>query len=359
MRASLDEANARDAIISAEAASLIYGSDTEPGIRRKRMGKQFRYTDPQGRTITDPATLERIKRLAIPPAWSDVWISPSPDGHVQATGRDDRGRKQYRYHPRWTACRDEVKYSSLTAFARALPRLRRRIDADLRRRGLPRERVIASIVWLLDHTLIRVGNTAYARENKSFGLTTLRDRHVTVEGSSLRFAFRGKSGKEWKLRISDRRIVKIVKGAQDIPGQHLFQYLNADGSRGAVVSQDVNDYIRNAGKADFTSKHFRTWGGTTRAVEILATTERPQTKREMALVMNRAIDEVAARLGNTRAVCRRCYIHPLVLEAWQEGRLAGELAAVKSRFRKVPRGLDVAEAIVLRWLENAERSNAA
>jgi DNA topoisomerase-1 len=357
MRASPDESDTRDAVNSAQAASLVYCSDIEPGIRRRRMGKHFRYTDPQGRTITDRAILDRIKGLAVPPAWSDVWISPSPEGHIQATGRDDRGRKQYRYHSRWIACRDEVKYSSLTGFAHALPRLRRRIAADLRKRGLPRERVLASIVWLLDNTLIRVGNAAYARENNSFGLTTLRDRHVTVEGSALRFAFRGKSGKEWKLRINDRRIVKIVKGSQDLPGQHLFQYLNGDGSRTAVSSQDVNGYIRSAAQADFTSKHFRTWGGTILAAQLLATTETPQTKRGTALVMNRAIDEVAAQLGNTRAVCRKCYIHPLVLDAWQAGRLADELAVVRHRLRKAPRGLHVEEALVLRWLEKSESSN--
>jgi DNA topoisomerase-1 len=339
---------------SAEAASLVYCSDTEPGIRRKRAGKGFWYLGPDGTKIANAATLSRIRGLAIPPAWTDVWISPVAEGHIQATGRDDRGRKQYRYHARWTACRDEVKYSSLTAFARALPRMRRRIEGDLGKRGLPRERVLASIVWLLDNALIRVGNAAYARDNNSFGLTTLRDRHVKIEGPTLRFAFRGKSGKEWRLRISDRRIARIVKGVQDLPGQHLFQYLNGEGSRKPIGSQDVNEYIRQAGAADFSSKHFRTWGGTIRAAQIFAATAVPETKRETARVMNQVIDAVAAQLGNTRAVCRQCYIHPLVMSAWSEGRLADELAAVRRRYRKPPERLHAEEALVLRWLERAE-----
>jgi DNA topoisomerase I len=338
---------------SVEAASLTYVSDAEPGIRRRRAGKGFWYSGPEGDKIGDAETLDRIARLAIPPAWKDVWISPYPDGHLQATGRDERGRKQYRYHERWTLCRDEVKYSSLVEFARALPRLRQRIDADLRRHGLPRERVLASVVWLLDNSMIRVGNAAYAKENKSFGLTTLRDRHVQVDGSTLRFAFKGKSGKDWNLRISDRRIARVVKGAQDLPGQHLFQYLDESGAKNAVRSQDVNAYIREASEAGFSSKHFRTWGGTVRAVHIFAQTEPGESKRELARTMNMVIDQVAARLGNTRTVCRNCYIHPLVFDAWREGRLGREIAAVKGRLRKQPDGLDEDEALVLRWLEQS------
>ena len=351
-QADIKDSEKLDALAFVEAVDLVYCTDSEPGIRRRKAGRGFSYARPDGEEI-DLETYDRIRMLAIPPAWTDVWISPTPDGHLQATGRDERGRKQYRYHERWTACRDEVKYSSLVDFAQALPRLRERMDADLRRHGLPRERVLASIVWLLDNSMIRVGNAAYAKENNSFGLTTLRDRHVKVDGSTLRFAFRGKSGKEWKLRISDRRIARIVKGVQDIPGQHLFQYLDEDGSRKPVKSQDVNAYIREASGADFSSKHFRTWGGTVRAAYLFAGTELPATRRETARVMNATIDRVAERLGNTRAVCRKCYVHPLVFTAWTEGRLGAELAAVKSRMRKQPDGLDEDEALVLRWLEQA------
>ena len=338
---------------AARAASLVYCSDTEPGIARRKAGRGFWYQDANGTKVTDAATLDRIKSLAIPPAWTDVWISPDARGHIQATGRDQRGRKQYRYHPEWTAHRGEAKYSNLTDFARALPRLRQRIDADLRKRGLPYERVLASIVWLLDNSMIRIGNASYARDNRSFGLTTLRDRHVDVDGSTLRFAFRGKSGKEWKLKISDRRIARIVKGVQDLPGQQLFQYLDSEGLRRAIASQDVNDYIRQASEADFSSRHFRTWGGTMTAAQLLAETELPGTKREMATTMNLVVDQVAARLGNTRAVCRQCYIHPIVMDSWSEGRLGDELAAIRRRLRALPEGLEEEELVLLRWLERA------
>ncbi|WP_315927006.1 DNA topoisomerase IB [Mesorhizobium sp. SP-1A] len=334
---------------SAKQASLVYVSDEEPGIRRKGGKGRFFYTAPDGRKLGEGETLARIRALAIPPAWTDVWISPDPDGHLQATGRDQRGRKQYRYHARWSACRDEVKYSSLLAFAEALPRLRRRIAADLRRRGLPRERVVASVAWLLDNTMIRVGNAAYARDNKSFGLTTLRDRHVKVKGSTLRFAFKGKSGKEWRLKLMDRRIARIVRGAQDLPGQHLFQYLDENGERRPIHSQDVNDYIREATGADFSSKHFRTWGGTVCAAMLLADEPVPETKAAARKVLNRVIDQVANRLGNTRSVCRKCYVHPLVIESWSEGRLAAELHDPRRLSRRIA-GLDRYEARVLRWL---------
>ena len=244
---------------AARQASLIYVSDTEPGIGRRKAGSGFSFVRTNGKPITDRKSLARIRSLAIPPAWTDVWICADPDGHIQATGRDQRGRKQYRYHPRWSETRDEVKYSGITDFARALPRIRERIDADLRRRELPRERVVASIVWLLDNTMIRVGNAVYARDNKSFGLTTLKTRHVEVEGAKLRFAFKGKSGKEWKLKLVDRRMAKIMRSIQELPGQHLFQYIDEASDRRPVRSQDVNDYIRDAAGGDFSSKHFRTW----------------------------------------------------------------------------------------------------
>jgi DNA topoisomerase-1 len=335
---------------SARRASLIHTSDEEPGIRRKGSPRRFFYIAPGGKKLGEGETMTRIRSLAIPPAWTDVWISPEPDGHIQATGRDQRGRKQYRYHHRWSACRDEVKYSSLVAFAKALPRLRARVDADLRRRGLPRERVIASIVWLLDNTMIRVGNAAYARDNKSFGLTTLRDRHVEITGATLRFTFMGKSGKEWRLKLADRRIAKVVRGAQDIPGQHLFQYLDSDGSRRAIRSQDVNDYIREATGVDLSSKHFRTWGGTIHAATLFALEPPPDSKATSRRVMNSLIDQVAHRLGNTRAVCRKCYIHPRVMETWEAGKLAEEMLAARRSFRKPLSGLDEEETLILKWL---------
>ena len=338
---------------SAEQASLTYVSDTEPGLRRLRAGDGFSYKAPKGRAVGE-GTLARIKVLAIPPAWTDVWISPSANGHIQATGRDQRGRKQYRYHAQWAQTRDGAKYSSLIAFAEGLPKLRNQIDADLRRRGLPLERVVAAIVWLLDNTMIRVGNAAYARDNKSFGLTTLRDRHVDIKGSSLRFAFKGKSGKEWKLKLTDSRIAKIVRGAQELPGQKLFQYLDDDGNRRPVHSDDVNRYIRNAAGADFSSKHFRTWGGTIHAASLFAQTELPESQAGVKRVMNTVIDKVAERLGNTRAVCRKCYIHPQVFEAWSQGRLLAEMAEANKRKRPME-GLDDEEALVLRWLKTHER----
>lgn len=336
-----------------EMVGLRYCNDNEPGLRRRRAGKGFRYLDENGRLISNVRTLDRIKSLAIPPAWTDVWIAPRSDGHIQATGRDAKGRKQYRYHPQWTACRDEVKYSNLVAFARTLPDLRKRIEADMGLRGLPRERVLASVVWLLDHALIRVGNAAYARENGSFGLTTLRDRHVDVRGSRLRFVFRGKSGKEWKLTITDRRIARIVKGAQDLPGQHLFQYLDESGQRHSIGSENVNAYIRERSGGDFSSKHFRTWAGTVEAANLLKDTDRPETRHETARALNHVIDKVAASLGNTRSICRKCYIHPAVLDAWDDGRLSSELESLGSR--RTPKRYSSEEFAVLRWLEKRQR----
>jgi DNA topoisomerase-1 len=285
-----------------------------------------------------------------------VWICPDPAGHIQATGRDARGRKQYRYHPAWTSCRDEAKFSSLVAFGRALPRLRARIDADLRRRGLSRERVVASVVRLLDNTLIRVGNDAYARDNSSFGLTTLRTRHLAIEGSSLRFSFVGKSGRTWRLKLTDRRVANVVRAIQELPGQRLIQYVGEDGERHVIRSQDVNSYLREAVGADFTSKHFRTWGATVAAALALAKEERPSSRREQTAVLNRIIDAVAARLRNTRAVCRRCYVHPAVIEAWRDGRLAAEIAATRKRAHRPLKGLDEDESAVLRWLSPRRRT---
>lgn len=343
-------------LAAAELASLAYATDEEPGVRRKPARRGFAYLDREGKPIREPAEVDRIDKLAIPPAWTDVWIAPDPDGHIQATGRDIRGRKQYRYHSRWFEVRDQAKYDRLVAFAEALPALRARIDQDLRRRGLPRERVLASLVWLLDNTMIRVGNAAYARDNKSFGLTTLRDRHVEIQGSKLLFAFKGKSGKEWNLRLTDRRIARVVRSAQELPGQHLFQYLDDDNARRAIRSEDVNRYIREAAGEDFSSKHFRTWGGTIAAASVLSDTPLPDSKAATRRHLNAAIDRVAARLGNTRTVCRSCYIHPRVIESWQGGSLADEMREAKSRMRKAKDGLDEHETLVLKWLAAAPPS---
>ena len=339
-----------EAPLAAERADLAYVSDEAPGIRRRRAGKGFWYSQPGGARVGDDATLARIRALAIPPAWTDVWISPDPAGHIQATGRDAKGRKQYRYHQGWMACRDEAKFSSLVAFAEALPRLRGRVDEDLRLRGVPRDRVLASVVWLLDNTLIRIGNEAYRRQNKSFGLTTLRSRHVEIGGTAIRFAFVGKSGQEWRLKLVDRRIARIVRAIGDLPGQNLFQYLDDDGQRRPVQSHDVNAYIREAAGPDFSSKHFRTWGATVLAASHFAAQEPPATKRELARLTNRGIDMVAADLRNTRAVCRRCYIHPAVIQSWEAGTLAAEIAEIRRRARRPRSGLDPDEAVVLRWL---------
>ncbi len=341
---------------SAADVALSYANDGEPGIRKRRAGKGAYYVWPDGKRVADPEVLERIGKLVIPPAWTDVWIARNPDAHLQVTGKDARGRKQYRYHARWTACRDEVKYANLVEFARALPMIRKAVAADLGRRTLARERVVATVVWLLDNTMIRVGNVAYARDNGSFGLTTFRDRHVQVEGSALRFRFKGKSGKEWRLKVTDRRVARIVKATQDLPGQQLFQYLDEDGERRRVGSNDVNAYIRAAADGPFTSKHFRTWGGTVRALRMFSELELPGTKRERAVVTNSVVDAVSEGLGNTRAVCRKCYIHPLVLTRWEEGRIGEEVAAIRRRFRRPPAGLDRAEHVALRWLETASQT---
>jgi len=346
----------RDAVEDALRAELTYVNDSEPGIVRRRAGKGFFYLAPNGARVEEAETLARIRKLAIPPAWTDVWICVRADGHIQATGRDQRGRKQYRYHEAWFACRDEVKFSSLVAFAEALPKLRAQVDTDLARRGVPLERAVASIVWLLDHTMIRIGNETYTKENKSFGLTTLRTKHVEVQGSRLRFSFIGKSGQEWKLGLSDRRIARVVRTIQELPGQQLFQYIDEDGSRRPVSSQDVNAYIRAYAGDAFTSKHFRTWGAT-RAAAILLAVEPPETsKRGRNRQLNAIVDRVARRLNNTRAVCRRCYIHPIVIKAWEEGRLAGEMLEIGRRHRKPLKGLSEEESLVLRWLRQGERS---
>ena len=308
-----------DPVESARVAGLRYVDDDRPGIRRRRAGRAFIYFDADGQRVRDAETLARIKRLAIPPAWRDVWICPLAQGHLQASGRDARGRKQYRYHARWRAVRDETKYARMLAFAAALPAVRRRVDEDLKRPGLPREKVLAAVVRLLETTLIRVGNEEYARANRSFGLTTLRARHVDIDGATLTFEFRGKGGRQHRVDINDRRLARIVGRCQELPGQELFQYLDADGERRTVDSGDVNAYLREVIGEDFTAKDFRTWAGTVLAALALAEVERFESQAQAKRHVVRAVERVAQSLGNTPAICRKSYIHPAVIETYLEG----------------------------------------
>ncbi len=315
------------------AAGLRYVTDAVPGIRRKRAGKSFTYLTADGPTVRDRDTLRRIRSLVIPPAWTDVWICPMPNGHLQATGRDMRGRKQYRYHPKWRVARDETKYGRMIAFGRALPAIRKRTGDDLRMPGLPREKVLATVVRLLETTLIRVGNEEYARTNDSFGLTTMRDEHAEIDGSTLRFTFRGKGGKDHSVDVHDRRLARIVKQCQDVPGEELFQYVDANGERQAIGSADVNEYLRQATGQDFTAKDFRTWAGTVLAAVALHAFEAFDSEAQAKKNVVRAIEAVAGRLGNTPAICRKCYVHPAVIEAYVDGTLA---AALKHRAEHEP-----------------------
>ncbi len=332
--------------LTAKAAGLRYVSDGRRGIRRLRSGKGFRYVAPSGRPVTDDLTLGRIRSLAIPPAWTEVWIACEPKAHLQATGRDARGRKQYRYHPRWRQARHQTKYDRLVPFARTLPELRRRIESDLRVPALTKHKVVAAVVQLLERTLIRIGNAEYARANNSFGLTTLRDGHVQIRGAELRFEFRGKSGVRQSVRFADARLARIVKRCQELPGQTLFQYVGDDKRRHVVSSADVNAYLRDATGAEFTAKDFRTWAGTLLAVMALRDEALPRSQRKTKTVVLRAVERVAGHLGNTPTVCRSCYIHPFVLEAFANGTLASKLR--KARVR----GLTADENAVLGLLEH-------
>jgi DNA topoisomerase I len=315
---SLSDPNV-DPVESAKSAGLRYVQDGSPGIRRKRAGKSFSYVGPDGQPIRDEETLKRIKSLAIPPAWTEVWICPSPRGHLQATGRDAKGRKQYRYHPRWREVRDETKYERMIAFANALPTIRSRAEQDLSQPGLTRRKLLATIVRLLEMTLIRVGNEEYARENRSFGLTTLRTRHVKVNGSELRFNFRGKSGKSHNIAVSDRRLARVIKRCQELPGQTLFQYAGQNGEYETIDSEDVNDYLREITGQDFTAKDFRTWAGTVLAAQALQEFEAFDSEAQGKRNVVQAIESVAEQLGNTPSVCRKCYVHPAVLDTYLDG----------------------------------------
>jgi DNA topoisomerase I len=347
---------------SARSAGLRYVSDTDPGIVRVRVGKGFRYRDARGRRVTNTATLARIRGLVIPPAWERVWICTSPRGHIQVTGRDARGRKQYRYHPRWTETRDDSKYGRLVAFARALPVIRRRTARDLKAPPLSRMRVLATVVRLLETTSIRVGNEEYARANGSYGLTTLQDRHVTVKGSKIRFRFRAKSGVLQTIDLDNAALAHSVKKCQDLPGQTLFQYLDDAGRRASVGSADVNAYLRDVTGDEFTAKDFRTWAGTVIAacaLRAIALREPADTPNERARKRHlvEAIDEVATRLGNTRAVSRRCYVHPQVLAAYMKGRTISGSATVTGG--TAPRSrLGADERAVLTLLTSASRGSS-
>ena len=318
---------------------LRHSHDGEPGLSRRRAGTGFSYRDASGRPVRDGATLARIRSLAIPPAYTDVWICADARGHLQATGRDARGRKQHRYHPDWRAHRDALKFGRMAEFAAALPRIRARVAAALARRALDREAVLATVVRLLDTTLIRIGNEDYAKENGSFGLTTLRTRHVAVEGPRLRFAFRGKSGQPWRLVVSDRRVARVVRALQDLPGQDLFACPDEAGELKPVTSQEVNAWLREAAGMDCTAKDFRTFAATVLAGEALAAAPPAASKAEATRTIKEAVAQVAKRLGNTPTVCRQCYIHPAVIEGFAAGAWALAEAAAE--------GLEAHEAAVM------------
>jgi len=345
-----------DARESAHEAGLRYVTDSMPGIRRKRAGKGFTYYAPDGQRITDAREIARINHLGIPPAWKDVWICSSPRGHLQATGRDAKGRKQYRYHERWATARDEVKYERMVAFGEALPTIREQVARDLARKGLPREKALATVVALLDDTLARVGNEEYARENDSFGLTTLRQEHVDVDGTSVSFEFRGKSGKRHHIEVRNRKLASIVRRYLDLPGYELFQYLDEQGQRHVIQSDDVNAYLREITGQDFTAKDFRTWGGTTLAMRNLRDLGGFESETEARQHVQEAIAAAARRLGNTPTICRKSYVNPRIIEAYLEGALLAAIARLSAT--PLPPGLDKLrpeEAETLLFLKDLER----
>jgi DNA topoisomerase-1 len=338
----------------ARHAGLVYSSDSEPGIRRVRRRHGFEYRHSSGDPVRSRAILNRISALAIPPAWETVWICPDAGGHLQATGRDARGRKQFRYHDLWTEQRDESKFSRLIGFCQALPKIRRRVARDLRAPGLSEEKVVAAIVRLLETTLIRVGNEEYAKENRSFGLTTLRDRHAEVRGTSIRLTFRGKSGRDVETEVTDRRAARVVRQCQELPGQLLFVYLDQNGKRRPVSSEDVNGYLRDACGADYTAKDFRTWAGTVLAAVALRKADIFESEAEAKHNVVAAIDRVARRLGNTRAVCRHSYVHPVVIESYLDGSIEKAMSS-ETRREKGPIRSGI-EADVLALLRQKLRS---
>jgi len=337
---------------AARSAGLRYVGDGTPGIGRQRARSAFRYTDPDGHTIDDEATLARIRALAIPPAWTDVWICKLANGHLQATGRDARGRKQYRYHPAWRRQRDEVKYERMISFGKALPAIRARVEADLARPGLPREKVLATVVHLLQATMMRIGNEEYARTNKSFGLTTLRVRHVRVDGSAVQFRFRGKSGVHHDVTVEHKRVARIIARMRDLPGQELFQYVDDDNVRHAIGSADVNDYLREISGEDYTAKDFRTWSGTVLAALALSEFEKFDSEVQAKKNIVRAIETVAERLGNTPSICRKCYVHPAVIDSYLDGTILEALRVrARQQLRDELHALSPEEAAVVALLQ--------
>jgi len=353
---------------SAKFAGLRYVTDDSPGFRRRRAGKGFVYTNGAGKAIRDAGEIDRIKSLAIPPAWTDVWICALANGHLQATGRDAKGRKQHRYHPRWREIRDRTKYDKMLSFAQQLPAIRRQVEKDLALPGLPRAKILATVVRLLETGMIRVGNEEYARQNNSFGVATLRARHVNVSGPKITFEFRGKSGVQHAFDLNDRRLARIIKRCQELPGHELFQCIDDHGERCAIESADVNDYLRAIAGADFSSKDFRTWAGTVLAARALGSLGAVRaTKKSIA----RAVESVAKQLGNTAAVCRKCYIHPAVLQAYASGSLApaGKKdqaeATVMALLRRVAKAGDRGANLIkplrlsLRRADAAKRNNNA
>lgn len=360
MRASRAVAPAAADLDPSEAAAaghLRHVTDRAPGITRLRAGKGFRYRAADGSIVRSPQTLARIRALAIPPAWTQVWICTLPHGHLQAVGRDARGRKQYRYHPRWRAMRDETKYARLAAFGRGLPSIRRRVHDDMRRPGLTREKVLAAVVALLERTLIRVGNEEYARQNGSYGLTTLRAKHVRVKGERVRFEFVGKGGKPHVVDLDDRRLALVVRRCRELPGHELFQYVDEDGRRQSIDSADVNAYLREISGQDFTAKDFRTWGGTVLAATALRGLEAGSPTRARKQIVQ-AVATVAQQMRNTPAICRKSYIHPAIFEAFQASALGPSIAVVERGHRGPCLTLQPGERAVLRVLERTARRSS-
>jgi DNA topoisomerase-1 len=340
-----------DPVKSARQAGLRYVSDAAPGIERRKRGSSFVYVGANGRPVRDAATLKRIRSLVIPPAWTDVWICTDPRGHIQAVGRDQRGRKQYRYHPRWREVRDETKYEKMIGFVKALPHIRSRVNRDLAKPGLPREKVLAAVVRLLETTLIRVGNDEYANSNNSYGLTTLQDRHAKISGGRIRFRFRGKSGVRHEIDLDDPRLARIVRKCQDLPGEELLQYLDDDGNVRDIGSGDVNEYLREITGQPFTAKDFRTWAGTVLAARALQEFQQVDSQAQAKKNVVHAIEEVARKLGNTRAVCRKCYVHPAVIDSYMDGSLLAHLSGEVKKLIKPLHRLEPEEAAVLVLLQ--------
>jgi DNA topoisomerase-1 len=346
------DAQMAELVLAAEMGGLHYVADGAPGFSRQRTRSGFRYLDISGRPLKDPTQLARIKSLAIPPAWTDVWICRDKYGHLQATGRDARGRKQYRYHKNWREVRDEAKYERMIAFAMQLPVIRARLEEDLRRPGLSREKVIATIIRLLDVTMIRIGNEEYAQANKSFGLTTLRNRHVTIEGAAIEFRFKGKSGISHTIRITEPRLARIVKRMRELPGQELFQYVDSEGVRHSIGSADVNGYLKTITGENYTAKDFRTWSGTVQTVAALKQLGPAETVTEAKQKMKAAIEAAARKLGNTPTICRKCYVHPAVLEAYANGSLHGFEEGTEKTVNELETFLGREEMFTLRLLQH-------